>query len=66
MARWLADRLPPEAVLAVNDIGAFGYLLPNRLIDLAGIANPEFAAYLTGPEGRKAGTHRFLAERQPE
>lgn len=41
VARWLAPRLPPEAVLAVNDIGALKYLLPNRVIDLAGIANPE-------------------------
>ncbi|HBL26791.1 MAG TPA: hypothetical protein DD490_08155 [Acidobacteria bacterium] len=41
MARWLAPRLHPEAVLAVNDIGALKYLLPNRVIDLAGIANPE-------------------------
>jgi hypothetical protein len=50
-ARWLAARLPPEAVLAVNDIGAFKYLLPNRVIDLAGIANPELrqeVAQLTG------------------
>lgn len=66
VARWLAPRLPPEAVLAVNDIGALGYLLPNRLIDLAGIANPELAAYLTGPEGRAAGMRRFLAERRPD
>ncbi len=66
MARWLAGRLPPEAVLAVNDIGALGYLLPNRLIDLAGIANPELAAYVTGPGGREAGTRRFLAERRPD
>jgi hypothetical protein len=41
MARWLAQRLPPEAVLAVNDIGALKFFLPNRVIDLAGIANPE-------------------------
>jgi hypothetical protein len=41
MARWLAPRLPPEAVLAVNDIGALKFFLPNRVIDLAGIANPE-------------------------
>jgi hypothetical protein len=41
MARWLAPRLHPDAVLAVNDIGALKYLLPNRVIDLAGIANPE-------------------------
>ena len=40
-ARWLAPRLPAGAVLAVNDIGAFKYLLPNRIVDLAGIANPE-------------------------
>jgi hypothetical protein len=41
LARWLADRLPPEAVLAVNDIGALKYLLPNRIVDLASIATPE-------------------------
>jgi arabinofuranosyltransferase len=41
VARWLAPRLAPDAVLAVNDIGALKFLLPNRVIDLAGIANPE-------------------------
>ena len=41
VARWLAPRLPPEALLAVNDIGAVKYLLPNRIVDLVGIASPE-------------------------
>lgn len=41
IARWLAGRVPPQAVLAVNDIGAIKFLLPNRIVDLAGIANPE-------------------------
>lgn len=41
IARWLAPRLPPEAVLAVNDIGAIKYFLPNRVVDLASIATPE-------------------------
>ena len=41
VARWLAPRLHPDAVLAVNDIGALKFLLPNRVIDLAGIATPE-------------------------
>jgi hypothetical protein len=45
MARELAPVLPPEAVLAVNDIGALGFLLPNRLIDLAGIITPEVHEY---------------------
>jgi hypothetical protein len=42
-AHWLAPRLPAAAVLAVNDIGVFKFLLPNRVIDLAGIANPELS-----------------------
>ncbi|MEA2600873.1 MAG: hypothetical protein QOF89_1865 [Acidobacteriota bacterium] len=41
VARWLAARVPPEAVLAVNDIGAIKYLLPNPIVDLASIATPE-------------------------
>jgi hypothetical protein len=41
IARWLAGRVPPEAVLAVNDIGAIKFLLPNRIVDLASIATPE-------------------------
>jgi hypothetical protein len=49
MARWLARRLPARCVLAVNDIGAIKYLLPNRVIDLASIASPEI-----GREVRRA------------
>jgi hypothetical protein len=41
VARWLAARLPPGALLAVNDIGALKYFLPNRVVDLASIATPE-------------------------
>jgi arabinofuranosyltransferase len=48
VARWLAPRLPPEAVLAINDIGAIKYLLPNRVIDLAGIASPDFRREVFG------------------
>ena len=66
MARWLADRLPPEAVLAVNDIGALGFLLPNRLLDLAGIANPELAGYVERAGGREAGLRAFFEEHRPD
>jgi hypothetical protein len=41
LALWLAERLDPQAVLAVNDIGAIRYLLPNRIVDLASIATPD-------------------------
>jgi hypothetical protein len=49
VARWLAGRLPSQSVLAVNDIGAIKYLLPNRVVDLASIASPEI-----GREVRRA------------
>ncbi|MEE8524187.1 MAG: hypothetical protein V3T72_09675 [Thermoanaerobaculia bacterium] len=48
-ARWLDGRLPPEAVLAVQDIGALKYFLPNPVIDLAGIVNPEVVPLLKAP-----------------
>ncbi len=71
LARWLAPRLPEEAVLAVQDIGAFGFFLPNRLLDLAGIATPEIRSPVlesAGPEdpGGSEGMWRFLAERRPD
>ncbi len=70
VAEWLRERVPPDAVLAVNDIGAFGYLLPNRIVDLAGIANPEAIRlrYEAASEGRLAdeGTLRFLGETKPD
>lgn len=70
VARWLAVQVPAEAVLAVNDIGAIGYLLPNRLLDLAGIAHPEAQRYRVeaAAAGRSpdTGTLEFLARNRPD
>ncbi len=57
VARWLAGRLPPEAVLGVGDIGAIKFLLPNPVVDLAGIANPEIKMW---------GAARFLEHHRPD
>lgn len=46
VARWVAARLPPEARLAVCDIGAMRWSTPNPLVDLAGIATPETRRFL--------------------
>lgn len=43
IARWLEGRLDPRAVLAVNDIGAIKFILPNPVVDIAGIASPDFS-----------------------
>jgi hypothetical protein len=70
MARWLAARLPEEAVVATMDIGALAAILPNRIVDLAGIANPEIHEYVRRAEASgeswQEGTLRFIAERRPD
>lgn len=70
IARWLAPRLPPEAVLAVNDIGAIKYLLPNRIVDLVGIASPELRHEMRDAIRAGANWNQALvdavARRQPD
>ncbi len=70
VARWLAPRLDPRAVLAVNDIGAFKYLLPNRVIDLVGISSPDVLAEILAAvaRGSSAPAARMVAleRRRPD
>lgn len=70
VARWLAPRLPPAAVLAVNDIGAIKFLLPNRVVDLAGIATPEVRRRMAAAAARGMPWERalldFLGEQRPD
>ena len=70
MARWLAPRLPPEATLAVVDLGAAAAILPNPIVDLAGIASPDLSAFVrrARAEGRswQYGVFAFLARERPD
>lgn len=70
MARWLAERTPEEAVIATMDIGALAALLPNPILDIAGIADPEVHAYVRrardGGGTWQDGVLRFLADRRPD
>ncbi len=71
MARWLAPRLEPRALLAVQDIGALKFLLPNEVLDLSGIATPRIVAAARGavsaadPKGEE-GVWRFLEAERPD
>ncbi len=70
-ARWLADRLPQGALLAVQDIGALKYHLPNRIVDLTGIVNPRILPYLKGSGPRdpvywEQRLFNYLAEEKPD
>lgn len=45
-ARWVSENLPPDALLAVHDIGAIGYFDGHPIIDLAGLASPDVLPFI--------------------
>ncbi len=46
VARWVADHLPADALLAVHDVGALGYFAPQPLLDMAGLVSPEVIPFI--------------------
>jgi hypothetical protein len=47
---WIARNTPPDALLALNDIGAIAYTSERRVLDLAGLVTPEVVPLLRSPE----------------
>ena len=47
MARWIDENTPSDAIIAVHDIGAVGYLTDRPLLDLAGLITPEVIPFMT-------------------
>jgi hypothetical protein len=45
-ARWVNQNIPPEARLAVHDIGALGFFVQNPVVDLAGLVTPEVVPFI--------------------
>jgi len=45
-AKWVQQNVPPNALLAVHDIGALGYYVPNPIIDLAGLITPDVVPFI--------------------
>ncbi|GIK57464.1 MAG: hypothetical protein BroJett015_31270 [Chloroflexota bacterium] len=69
IAHWLAANTPPDALIAVDDIGAIGFLSGRRLLDLNGLISPEMWPVIKGePEGRprNEATARLLSTLQPD
>ncbi len=45
-AKWVAEFLPEDALIAAHDIGALGYFDSHELIDLAGLISPEVIPFI--------------------
>ncbi|MCQ3939041.1 MAG: hypothetical protein DPW18_18635 [Chloroflexi bacterium] len=45
-AKWVAENLPADALIAAHDIGALGYFDDHELIDLAGLISPEVIPFI--------------------
>lgn len=45
-AKWVQKNISPDALLAVHDIGALGYYVPNPIIDLAGLVTPDVVPFI--------------------
>ena len=67
-ARFLAKILPAEAVIATQDIGAIKLLLPNKVIDLAGLVTPEVVPILheESPVYWEQRLYDYLAAEKPD
>jgi arabinofuranosyltransferase len=63
LGQWVAAETPPDALIALNDLGALSYFGQRRVIDLIGLATPEILPYRR--EGVD-GLLRYLARRCPE
>ncbi len=71
MGRWVREHLPPEAVLAVEDIGAIKFLGPQRIIDLVGLVSPDIQLYIRQATTREdplgqGGVRRYIEEKKPD
>ncbi|MFW6115645.1 MAG: hypothetical protein ACOC7Y_01145 [Chloroflexota bacterium] len=50
LGEWAAEHTAPDAVLALNDIGAIAYVSQRQVVDLAGLVTPEVVPILRGPD----------------
>ena len=45
-AKWVEENIPPDAILAVHDIGVLGYYVQNPMLDLAGLITPDVVPFI--------------------
>jgi len=45
-AKWVNQNIPPDARLAVHDIGALGFYVQNPVVDMAGLITPDVVPFI--------------------
>jgi hypothetical protein len=70
-AAWIGRFVPPDAKLALCDVGVVGYRRPNPIVDLGGIVSPERQRYLRTMKRERglawpAALRLWLDEQRPE
>jgi hypothetical protein len=67
LGHWLAENTPPDALIAVDDIGAITYLSQRRIVDMNGLVSPEMWPALRQPAGlpRNQEAARILSRADP-
>jgi hypothetical protein len=63
LGRWVKEHTPPDAILALNDIGAIAYVSERPVVDLAGLVTPEVVPLLHSPD-RDALLAEFMAQQK--
>ena len=61
-AKWVAENIPDEDLIAAHDIGALGFFDAHPLLDLAGLVTPEVVPFMRD-EGQLA---RYLDDHAVE
>jgi hypothetical protein len=64
MGHWLAENTNPEALIAVDDIGAIAFISGRRIVDMNGLVSPEVWPAMRAQEGlpRNQLLTRILSE----
>jgi hypothetical protein len=69
LGHWAAEHTAPNAILALNDIGAIGYLSQRRVVDVVGLVSPEAIDALRGKSPgweQDVALCRFLSDHDPD
>lgn len=62
MGQWLAANVPPDQVVAIDDIGAITFFSPRPIVDLHGLVSPEMWPILDDPEPTSALIHLLASQ----